>query len=251
MNLRSSPPPAFARWLPAHLAAFSLAALLGGLYEIAVEPNLFQPGPPHHIVGDQALPAGLLAGLPLAAFAQAWLLHRLIPGWGRASLLGAAVGLALALATLALGPAPGPVALAMPGTALAWFPALLAFTLPLALAQWLALRPRFSLSYLWVLANLAAPAVALPGGWMLSLFWGMPLAMITTLLFSMIRASQVGNVLGGLLLTGAGLISFGLLAALVTGLALRWILLRPAGRSAAASTVADDPGPARWVQPGK
>jgi hypothetical protein len=238
------------RWLLAHLAAFSLAAFLGGLYEIGVEPNLFQPGPPHHIAGDQALPAGLIAGLPLAAIAQGWLLRRLVPGWGRATLLGALVGLALALGVVALAPRPGPVALAMPGTSLAWLPALFAFALPLALAQWLALRWRVTQAYLWVLANLAAPAVALPAGWMLSLFWGMPLAMLTTLLFSMFGASAVGNFLGGLVVTGAGVVSCGLVAALVTGLVLRWVFLRPASPPAASSHVRDDPGPARWVQPG-
>jgi hypothetical protein len=239
------------RWLLAHLAAFSLAALLGGLYEIAVEPNRFQPGPPPRVVGDQALPAGLLAGLALAALAQARLLQRFIPGWRRGTLLGAAVGLALALAIVALRPSPAQVALAMPGGGLAaWIPALLAFSLPVALGQWLALRRHFSQAYLWILANLVAPAVAMPVGWMLSLFWGMPLAMLTTLLFSMIRAGDVGNFVGGLVLTGAGLVSFGGLAALVTGITLRWIRLHPAGQSAVALQVTDEPGPAGWVQPG-
>jgi hypothetical protein len=63
---------------------------------------------------------------------------------------------------------------------------------------------------------------------MLSLTWGMPLAMITTLVFCMARLNDVGDALGGLVLAGAGVMSYGALATLVTGLTLRWVLERPA-----------------------
>jgi hypothetical protein len=76
-------------------------------------------------------------------------------------------------------------------------------------------------------ANVLAGMVAVPAGWMLSLTWGMSLAMVTSLPFSAAGVSQVWNVLGGLVLTSAGLISYGALAALITGLTLRWVLAQP------------------------
>jgi hypothetical protein len=105
---------------------------------------------------------------------------------------------------------------------------LIGLALLLGLAQSLALRRGFPRAWIWLPMNLVAVVVAVPAGWFLSLMWGMPLAMLTSLLFSTAHASQAGNVLGGLVLAAAGLLSYGALVALVTGLTLGWVLRRPA-----------------------
>jgi hypothetical protein len=59
----------------------------------------------------------------------------------------------------------------------------------------------------------------------------MPLAMLTTPAFSVAQISHVGDVVGGLVLVAAGLLSYGPVVALVTGQCLRWVLSRPAGEA--------------------
>jgi hypothetical protein len=227
-----SPLQLWRRWLPAHLGAYVLAAVLGGLVEFALEPNLFEPGPPYHTIGDQAIIAGLLIGGALAGVVQGLLLRRAIPNWWRASQLGALAGLAVTALTVWLvpgfNPAADAVALAMPmgmfGQLTLW---LMGLGLVLGLAQWRALRRHYGRAAVWIVANLVATVVAVPGGWLLSLMWGMPLAMMTTLVFSSAGVSHIGDVLGGVVVAGAGLISYGALVALITGLTLRWVLARP------------------------
>ena len=90
------------------------------------------------------------------------------------------------------------------------------------------LRRQYSRANYWIPTNSFALVVALRGSWILSLLWGMPLAMIATLLFFAAGAGDLRNVVGGLFVSVTGLISAGALIAVATGLAVRWVPQAPA-----------------------
>jgi hypothetical protein len=226
------------RWVAAHLAAYLAGAILVGLVDWILNPL---PRTSFADIGSGTAAAhfSLVLGAGLAGLGQGLLLRRLIPGWWRASLLGALAGLAAAgLAVLLL-----PFALVRTQASLLGQPSwvavptiwLLSLGLILALAQWLALRGQYQHAAVWVAGSLLFWSVNVLLARTLSYIVGYPVRVQATEFFKFLGVGVPVWFIVGPLDVFFWVLSAAIAIGGPTGWLLLWVLQRPAALAASSS----------------